>query len=184
MIIQATDGLIENNHIKNTMGSGFHLTSNIGFWKEGYGVHRVILRGNLIEGCNYAMWERGPIGRNMAAVSLSVDTPEGIGDAPGHREVLLEGNTVRDTPGLAFQISSAQGVVLRENRIEDSNLEPFQNTGSACGDTADGSIMVHKASDVEIVGNRLRNTRKTHATRIYVSNSSKNVRLADNNGFE
>ena len=184
MILQCTDGLVENNHIKNTMGSGFHLTSNLTFWKEGYGAQRVILRGNLIEGCNFAMWERGPIGRHMAAVTVAVETPQGLGEEPLHCDLLIEGNTVRNTPGLAFQISSAKNVVLRENRIEDSNLEPFQGTGSAIGDSADGSIMVTKSTNVEITGNRLRNHRKTYATRIYLTDSAKDVRLENNEGFE
>lgn len=184
MLLQARQGLVENNRIRNVMGSAFHMTSDLGYWKEGYGCHQVIIRGNVMEGCNYAMWERGAQGRHMACLSLVVATPTGISDWPVHRDILIENNIIRDTPGLAMLISSARNVTVRNNQIIDANSEPYQHTGEAFDAKAAGAIMVTRSENVRVEGNRLSTSRKAHAHEIHIDQARcREVNVHGNTGF-
>ena len=185
ILLQARNGLVEKNHVRNVMGSGFQLTTDCHFWKEGYGCENLILRDNLLEGCNHVGWERGPKGRHMACISLIAESPSGLCDAVVHRNVILERNTVRDTPGLAVLIASSQGVVLKDNLFVDSNTEPFEGTGEGIDAKADGAIMITRSRDVAVTGNKLANSWQTFSKAIYVdARNTKNIVVEDNIGFD
>lgn len=185
MLIQARGGLVENNHIRNTMACGLMLTTDSHQWNEGYGCEDLIVRDNLIEGCNYVSWERGPLGRHMACVSLIAEVPTGIGDAPVHRNVTFERNTIRDTPGLALLVASSEGVVIKDNVIIDANTEPFDHTGEAIDAKAEGTIMVTRASCVTITGNKRVGSRTAHRKGIHIdARNTDCVTIEGNEGFE
>jgi len=175
MLIQARDGVIEGNRIERVMAAAIQMTTDAKYWQEGYGCENVVVRGNTLVGCNYAMWERHAKGRHMACVSLVVDTETGLGDYPAPRNIIIEGNTIQDTPGLAILVASASGVIVRGNRIIDANTQPFPNTGAGIDAKAQGSIMITRARDVTVSGNTFETTRKTHGTGVFVDerNTSK-----------
>lgn len=154
MLIQARGGLIEGNRISRVMAAALQMTTDANYWQEGFGCEDIIVRNNVFEGCNYAGWERGARGRHMACINLIVDTTKGLGEYPVHRNIVIEGNTITDTPGLAVLVASSRGVVIRNNRITDSNTRPFGDAGSAVDAPAQGAIMVTRAADVTVAGNR------------------------------
>jgi len=178
MLLQARHGLVEDNHIRNVMGAALQMTADCNYWKEG------LVRDNLIERTNNASWERCPTGRHMAAVSLVVDTPTGLGTYPVHCDITFERNVVRETPGLAFLVASARDVTVSGNVIVDANTEPFDGTGSAIDAAADGSVMVTRAANVRVLRNRRAATRPTHATGIHVDGrNTSDVVVEGNEGF-
>ncbi len=152
MLIQAKDGLIENNHVARTMAGALNLTVDCNYWTEGFGIERLIVRGNTFETCNWAGWERHGSGVHMGMVSLAVDTKTGPGDYPVHHQVLFENNTFIDTPGLALFLSGCEDVVVRNNRLVGCNAEPFPGTGRNVGVEAQGSIFIARASKVTVYG--------------------------------
>ncbi|MDD5349793.1 MAG: right-handed parallel beta-helix repeat-containing protein [Chthoniobacteraceae bacterium] len=185
MLLQAADGLVERNHIRNVMGCGLMLTTDCNYWKEGYGCENLVLRDNLIEGCNYVQWERGPLGRHMGCVSLIADTPAGLSPAVVHRNIVFERNTIRDTPGLALLVASSQDVLIKDNLLADTNRHPFDGAGASIDAKADGAIMVTRARDVTIEGNKLSNATPPCATGIYVDGrNTRNIVVGGNTGFE
>jgi len=185
MLIQAGDGLVEDNRIENVMAAGIQVTTDARTWQEGFGSRNLVIRGNVLRGVNYAMWERGQTGRHMAALNVVVDTETGLGDYPVHRDILIEGNTIEDTPGLAILIASASGVTIRGNRIADANSQPFYFTGAMIDARAQGTIMVTRASDVVITGNSLVLNRPTFGREIYVDpRNTSGIVVEENEGFQ
>lgn len=153
MLIQARQGLIEGNRISRVMAAAIQMTTDANFWQEGFGCEDILVRGNIIEGCNYAGWERGPNGRHMGCINLIVDTAKGLGTYPVHRHVVIEDNTISDTPGLAILVSSARGVAIRGNSITDANTRPFAGAGTAIDAPAAGAVMVTRSEEVTVTGN-------------------------------
>lgn len=168
MLLQARDGIVEGNRIERVMAAAIQMTTDANYWEEGYGCENIILRRNRFTGCNYARWERQPHGRHMACVNLVADTKPGLSDYPVHRNILLEDNTIEDTPGLAILIASAENVVVRNNTITNANSEPFADTGKAIGAEARGTIMVTRAAEVALYNNTESADRHRHAQGLFV----------------
>jgi hypothetical protein len=181
MLIQARDGRIENNRIVNTQAAALQITTDANYWQEGYGCRNLVARGNTIEGCNYAIWERAARGRHMACVNILADTLTGLGDYPIHSNIRFEENEIRDTPGLAILVASARAVSVRGNRITGANRQPFENAGAAIDAKAAGTIMVTRASDVEVAGNRITAAGAVFATGVHVDErNTRNVTVKGN----
>ena len=176
LLIQASNGLVENNRISNVMCAAMQLTTDARYWHEGFVCEDVTIRGNTMEGCNYANWDRHATGRHPACLNVVADTVSGLSPAPIHRNILIEGNTIKDTPGLAIFVTSSEDVIIRNNTIINSNTEPFNGTGSGIGLAARGSIMIARASNVVISGNDQTAKKKTWDRGVYVdAATTKNV---------
>ena len=89
-------------------------------WSEGYGVSNVVIRGNLFENQN-------PSGSNSlhrertiyAGIYLKRDPSEDVTDYPIIRDLLFEGNTFRNSCGVAAYVTSSQNVTFLDNVFED-----------------------------------------------------------------
>ncbi len=175
MLIQARNGIVENNRIENTQAAALQLTTDVNYWHEGYGCENLIVRNNSLKGCNYAMWERNAGGRHMACINLVADTGR-LADGIAHRNVVIENNTIEDTPGLAILVSSSDTVAIRGNTIIDANTQPFEKTGEAIDAKADGAIMITRSSNVTIGKNTEKATRKRFAEGVYIdARNTRNV---------
>jgi hypothetical protein len=154
MLIQAPQGLVENNTIRDVTMQGLHLTTDAKFFYESTGLDDVVVRGNTISGVGYA-GEVYADGRHMAAISLIGDVATGLSSYPVHRHVRIENNTIVDTPGLAVLVASADGVTVQDNTIVRSNQIPFSvlRSGTRIDAAARGSIMVTRASNVLVQRN-------------------------------
>lgn len=172
MLLQARNGLVEGNRISNVMAAAIQMTTDCNYWQEGFGCENVTIRNNIIESCNYATWERHATGRHMACINLVVDTAKGLGDYPVHRNIVIEGNTITDTPGLAILIASSDSVKVIGNTITDANTQPWNGTGSGIAAKAKGSIMVTRASNVSLTGNTMTATKKAYDKDIYVDSKT------------
>ena len=91
----------------------------------------------------------------MAAISVVAERRPVI-PAVVHRNITIENNTIEETPGLAVLVASADHVVVRNNTIIRSNQLSFASlrTGADIDAAARGSMMVTRASNVNITGNR------------------------------
>ena len=175
MLIQARNGIVENNRVENVQAAALQLTTDLNFWHEGYGCENLIVRNNALKGCNYAQWERNAGGRHMACINLVADTGR-LAEGIAHRNVTIENNTIEDTPGLAILVSSSDTVTIRGNTIIDANSQPFDKTGEAIDAKAGGAIMVTRASNVVIGKNTEKATRKRFAEGVYIDpRNTKNI---------
>ena len=155
MLIQSHQGLIEDNVVRDVVMQGLHLSTDANFFFEAFGLEDVTIRRNTLSGVGH--W--GEIyghGRHMGAISLVADLAGGIGAYPRHRNVVIEDNTIVDTPALGILVASADGVTVRNNTIVGANRIPFSTlrTGRDIDAEARGAIMVTRASNVTVVGNR------------------------------
>ena len=152
MLIQAPLGLVENNVIRDVTMQGMHLTTDAKFFFESTGLGDVVVRGNTISGVGYGSWEIYGDGRHMAAISLIGDVAAGITSHHVHQNVVIEDNTITDTPALAILVGSANGVTVQGNTIVHSNQIPFGilRSGTDIDATARGSIMVTRATNVTV----------------------------------
>jgi hypothetical protein len=155
MLIQAPFGVVEHNIIRDVTMQGMHLTTDAKFFFESTGLSDVIVRGNVITGVGYGSWEIDSNGPHMAAISLIGDVATGISPHHVHGNVVIEDNTITDTPALAFLVGSANGVTVQGNTIVHSNQVPFDTlrTGTGIDAAARGAIMVTRAANVIVRNN-------------------------------
>ncbi len=181
MVVQVQDGVIENNTVDHTCGSAVQLTCDTNWWEEGYGVHNVVVRGNTFRSCNFVKWERTHSGRHLACLSISSNTLDGVSPFPQQTNLLIDNNTIDDTPGLAIQVTSAQNVVVSRNTISNANLEPFGDAGTDSKLTPHGAIFVAYSSNVVVANNRLMSSADAydHGVGVDVA-STKDIVVKDN----
>ena len=155
ILIQAPLGVVENNVIRDVTMQGMHLTTDAKFFFESTGLSDVVVRGNVITGVGYGSWEIESQGPHMAAISLIGDVAAGISPHYVHRNVVIENNTITDTPALAILVGSADGVTVQGNTIVNSNQIPFTvlRTGTGIDAAARGAIMVTRAANVTVRNN-------------------------------
>ena len=153
LVIQSPTGVVENNRIKNPMWQGLLMYTDAFFFYEGPGVESLIVRNNTFEDCSYGNY--GTLGETMGAVNITADVPGTVSDYPVNKNILFEGNTIIDTPGLAMFVASGSGLTISNNVIINSNtLGPFPPWyGSSISVTPHGSLMVTKAANVLLTGN-------------------------------
>ncbi len=155
ILIQAPLGVVENNIIRDVTMQGMHLTTDAKFFFESTGLSDVVVRGNAITGVGYGSWEIDSHGPHMAAISLIGDVAAGISPHHVHENVVIEDNTITDTPALAILVGSANGVTVQGNTIVRSNQIPFDilGTGTGIDAAARGAIMVTRAVNVTVRNN-------------------------------
>jgi len=172
-LIQTRGAVIENNVIRNNQSAGINVTTDLHPWTESIGTRDVIIRNNVLEGCNKAArWHPGVIN-----VFADLEKGKGYGAAGVHRNILIEGNTIRDTHNAAIFVASAEGVVIRNNRIERCNLRPDRPGGRS-------AIYLRNARNVEITANTLKPGRGAkQAVQIGAGCDASTVRVHDNRGF-
>ncbi len=171
MLIQSRDGLVENNRVKDVTMAGMHLTADSYLFFEGPGCENVTVRKNTFEGCNYnRIGTVGPNSRQMGCLNLVADVQSGISDYPVHKNVLIEGNTIINTIGLAILVASSDGVTVHNNTINGSNMQSFDviRSGVAIDAKAMRSIMVTRASNITVTGNRQVISLSQHDKGVYV----------------
>ena len=156
MLIQSPNGLVEDNTVSNVTMAGLHVTTDSNFFIESIGANNLLVRRNVFTGVNYGSPELSSHGRHMAAINVVGDTTTGLLSTAVHRNITIEDNIVEDTPGLAMLVASADHVVVRNNTIIRSNQLSFASlrTGADIDAAARGSVMITRASNVTVTGNR------------------------------
>lgn len=142
------NGLVESNTVSNVGYPALTLHSVLrwGRWPMGHPPTNVVIRGNLLERCNTALRPPADL-----FVGGGVEPP-GKKYAPVPNPVaafvLIENNTVRETPGPALVLWSCRNVVARGNTFVSPNLLPNRPE-------VKGALFVRDASRVAILNNRL-----------------------------
>jgi len=171
-LIQTRDAVIEGCHIAHNQSAGINVTTDVDHWTESIGTRKIVIRNNVFEDVNNcARWHPG-------AVSIFADLARGAGRAPAgvHRDILIEGNTIRNTADAAVYVCSADGVVIRNNRIEAACTAPRRPEGRH-------AIYIHNSRNVEITGNTLKPGPRQATPVGYGSVDRETVRVHDNRGF-
>lgn len=116
IFIKSGRGLIEGNTIRNLSGNGI-VIANEPDWPEGPMSREIIIRGNLIEHVGFS----GSYGLQPDGAAIHIKGNKlgfGLAAWRGQRGITIESNTIRDWPRNAIYLGSADGVTLRDNRLE------------------------------------------------------------------
>ncbi|MHB8417796.1 MAG: hypothetical protein ACYDCL_06955 [Myxococcales bacterium] len=153
-------GLVEGNLCRND--NGIVLMAQDNFFLEGPGATNVIVRGNRLQGCGFAVngenaWAcQGGLPAQLPAplsvMSMTFDRAF-PSDLP-NQNVVLENNLVEGAPGLGLLVASASSVVVRGNAISNANQLSWD--AGLCGKQAPlpvGSMVALESSNVTFEGN-------------------------------
>jgi hypothetical protein len=186
MLLQASNGLVENNHFYKTQAAAIEIVTGYeARWSEGYGVDNVIFRGNQIESCDVNGW-------SPSVIYMGAYLPESRTNFPIFTRLSFEGNTIVDCPRQAFFLSSCREIEVKNNVIINPNtLHQNQNGyGPALSDPPffedvyRGTIMLRNASVVSIEGNKRLQTMPTLENGINCDDTNVNIHIDNNSGFE
>ena len=122
LLILARDVTVENNIFRHQEMGAIKIETGYTFnlWSEGYGVSNVVIRGNLFDNVNPSGSNAGHGRRSIySGIYLRTDPSSDSTDYPIIRDLLIEGNTFRDTCGVVAWLSSAHNATVRRNVFED-----------------------------------------------------------------
>ena len=174
-LIQTRDALIENNTFDRCTGAGIHVTTDVHHWKESIGTRNVVIRNNTFTGCNYAAARAEAVINVFAHVDNWQLAPQ-----PGvHRNVTIEGNTIRGTERAAIFVSATDGAVVRGNTIADCCRAPDRTSSQS-------AIYFYGVRNAQAIGNRFEGDRPPQmrdAIGIGPGCQADTITIRDNEGF-
>lgn len=110
ILLKADDGLVEGNLIDGSTIAGIVLAPET-YWDEACYSRNVIIRNNIIRHVGYAMV--GPWVDQSGAITITGTRAS----VPGHRHIVIEGNTIEDVDGNNLLITSARDVAVTGNHF-------------------------------------------------------------------
>ena len=127
----------------------------------------------------------------MAVIYMGVYLPNGRTEYPIFDGIIFEENTVVNCPRMAWYLSSCQNIWIKNNTIINPNHQPKEGKvfGSSqeelpiYGEKYSGAVMVTKATQVYIEGNKCVDYLGDLDTSIYIEDTATKVQLGDNQGF-
>ena len=166
IVVQTGPGLIEGNTFTGQTTGGIWLVNEAVYWFEGPGAHDVTVRNNVftsisksVEGLLRSMLSRTPVGTTPQAPivitsRIALTGNPGIGTAAARvlHDLLIEGNTINETPGLGMFVSSGKNIKVRQNFFQNTNTKSFVS-----GADVSGTVYVTHVSDVEFDNNTVSN---------------------------
>jgi hypothetical protein len=145
-LLQTPYGLVQDNEFVGQSQFALYLVES-SVWEEGAGAQNVLFANNYITSNGDG---GGPgavtIGAEAAGGLTYVNgtTSSATPPIPGvHQNLIFSGNTIENTPGPAFYISSANNVVLSGNTIANTNISP-----SSAKPSVKGPVVIYDASNV------------------------------------
>ena len=113
-----------NNRLESVSGADIFVAVEGNHWRESIGTRDVIIRNNLIKGCN------GGPSRRWAAISVfAFNKHRRQGEAGVHRNLLIQRNTIVDTDNAGIFIAAADGVRIEDNTITNCSRAPSRPGG-------------------------------------------------------
>ena len=166
MLIETGPGLIENNTVNGQTHGGIWLMTDTVHYGIGPGPSDVTVRSNNVSHTGYATDRRlqsilNPDGGAMTPmagivveprVPLNGNPPVGISPDRVFHDILIDGNTVSDMPGLGLFVTSSRNVRITNNTITDTNHWNFLP-----GAPVKNAVTIMRASNVQLQGNKVQN---------------------------
>jgi hypothetical protein len=144
-LVKVSDGMIEGNVFR---GGDKAIVVNPETLSDAGPCDNLIIRNNVIRATGYH--QAMPWSDEAGAVCIS----KGISSEIMFHNILISGNTFDSIDGLNLLISSAQGVVVRDNRFLNTHAtDPGRHNGADRGIDATAVIMVTHSKEVRFEGN-------------------------------
>jgi len=143
-MIQTRDAVVENCTFENCTSSGICVTTEVVYFFEGVAPEDVVIRNNKFINCNYA----GPGGVGALGVFAYMAGMK-YPPRPGVlKNIMLENNVIRGCDDSGIFVAGADGIVIRNNRLEQTCRKPNRDEGKA-------AIYVTSSRNAEITGNKV-----------------------------
>ena len=125
------------------------------FWREAGWVEDVTIRNNTIEdvGRDGAMHNSGAYVLGAISVFGRTDQRSQLPLWPGNRDIVIEGNTIRDCPAAGIFVAAAKEVRVRGNRLKNCFHWPGKSAGKARKLDVRGSTDARHTQNVTIERN-------------------------------
>lgn len=114
LLLQSGNGLCENNTFYKIMGNAIRIVMDVspGYWQEGTGVDRLIIRNNTFDLCSYSNWGAViVIGTNLAGETAKT--------ALAFTNIEISGNTFKDSPAAVLDADNLSGLVFCGNTVSN-----------------------------------------------------------------
>jgi hypothetical protein len=141
-LIQNRDVIVENCKFKNCTSGGVWVLTEVFWFYESIGSRNVIVRNNVFENCNYG----GPLGEGVLCAYAVNGPGKFIPGAGVHKNIVIEGNRIIGADNSAMIVTSADGVVIKNNIIEGACSMPTYDFGRS-------AIYLAQIKNVNIEGN-------------------------------
>ena len=150
MLIKASDGVIENCTVEGSPRAGIVICPEMGAWDEADYARNLVIRHNVIR--NVGGFHQ-PGSTQPGALTIAAYEHGRFVPLPGgHRNIVVEDNTFENIDGVNLLISSAEGVVVRNNRFIHPMWKPTDR-GQAVGVDMQALIWLTECSGVTLSGN-------------------------------
>ena len=146
-LLSGRDTICEDCTFDHCCAAGIQVTCDLMSYQESGQVRDSIIRNNHFSGDNYGVASR------EADINVIADLP-GLKPAPAgvHQHIVIEGNTIENTPHCGIHVSSASDVVIRNNRITNCCQEDIPQ-GSA-------AIRLVNVTNYRLSGNKISDINK------------------------
>ncbi|NLY01899.1 MAG: right-handed parallel beta-helix repeat-containing protein [Rhodopirellula sp.] len=126
--IMASHGVIERNTFRRLKMAAVTVGAEYEFWREAGWVEDVTIRNNTIQDVGRDAAIHGSGEYLLGAISAfgRTDRQSKLPLWPGNREIIIEGNTVRDCPAAGIFVAAAADVQVRGNRLENCFWRPCE----------------------------------------------------------
>lgn len=183
MLLKAENGLVEGNIIEGSTIGGIILSPEI-WWNEAGFSRNIIIRNNIIRHTGYSTV--GSSDHQSAALTISggggepdqivpvYQDPEVTGLRPGHRNILIENNTIENCDGVNLMIALAEDVIVKDNKFIRPQQE-LSHRGELSGVDPTALIWVFNSEDVVFEGNTVTELGAFSKTLIKVNGNSKKI---------
>ncbi len=137
IVVKGSDGLIEGNTIRNCSAGAILMSPEFN-WMESDYVRNVTVRNNTIDTCGFGGF-----------ASIRIQGYNGW----DNENIVIEGNTIRNSFQEDIMLSYATGVVVKNNTIEEPHANVKEGFASIYLDKVDGAVLsgnVWKSSRTEV----------------------------------
>jgi hypothetical protein len=149
MLIKASDGLIENCTVDGSSMGGIVLSPEMGTWSESDYSRNVVIRHNTIRHVDYAARGAAQVG---ALTVAAYEHQQFVPLPGGHRNITIEDNTFDGDDGINLLITSADGVVVRDNHFVHPMTNPSDRALSIRIDPG-ALVYLTQCTNVSLSGN-------------------------------
>ena len=109
LLLQTSDGLVENNHFYKTTHNAIKIVMDInGVWHEGTGADNIVIRNNVFEQCGYIGPEVIEIGTKLLDQSIG---------SYAFTNIVIENNEFKELCGNLMVVNNVNNFVFNDNTI-------------------------------------------------------------------
>ncbi len=114
LLLQCSDGLVENNRFKGIQGAAIYVMMEAlrNHWYEGTGVNHLIIRNNVFENCNVNDWS--------SIIDIMAIVPDSQSDYPVFSNITIENNRFDEFPSGVVFINKSKNVTIIRNHFRSS----------------------------------------------------------------